>query len=674
MSSGCSPTLLSFTGPAEVAPGQDFELVFSAAGGGGSNCRGAGVILQLPANVTLLGHEGLEDLGTSMRGFTVAPSTGVLGFPIVPEAGTQQLTFLRSPTNALTAHYRVWFRAPATTGPLSFKVVLLRELIVGGYWAPGNWEIFEPAGVTGFAQVSGANEVVVNVGATPEAARWSRKGYAGPLPLTGITYPFQGVSSHDFDGDGRAEFRRGQAASIDASGNLLPTNPNSVARLGGQHAVGDVNGDGFDDVCGFGTLSLGSATGALSALIGPGAGSIGCAIGDIDSDGFAEVVTAAQGLAVHRWDTASQSLQTTGVGLPSSGSGRFLLLQDLDDDGDLDILWTRTGSPGIWLGDGGSSWVASPGNPLGSRDYWASQAADFDADGITDLVLSGYEGGIGSGLHFYRGLPGGGWIEDTQAGLPTSAPYMDLQLADMDQDGFVDIVAGRAIDGALTGGIEVWRNLGGSFAAAPSSWASGLPETAIGGPSGIALADANNDGLLDLAYCTVESGLRVYLQEPRSYALESMAGNVVGPQPGGPPADLLELNGSFGGANRQVDVALGTPLRIDLLQPPTNPTPADHFLFGTFGRPNIATVTATPWGDFAFTPQPLAPQLPGLFVFASSAAPSLGLVPMGPTPSTFLIPAGPSFPLTLTFQALIIQSSSASNATAISNGVIANIN
>ena len=678
--SSCSPTLDSFTGPTDVAPGQEFEVVLTADAPPGVGFRGAAVVLQCPLGVTPLGHDGIREASGNLSGVN-ASLNGTLPATILPaEPGMRRIAYTLSLTQVDRIYYRAWFRAPTTQGPLNIKVALLRET-AGPNLGPGVWEVFDPLGVTAFSQVGGNHELNINVGpgGLGTEPRWSRRGFSGALAGVGLTYPFQGVAAHDVNGDGRAEFRRGVSAAIDPVTGLLTAASQATATpLGGQHAVGDINGDGFVDVGGFGAVSLGDANGTMTAIAGPAPGGLGMAMGDINGDGFDDVVSTAAGLAVHLWDPLSQTLVPSGLGLPQAGGGRFLLLQDLNDDGFLDILWTRFGGPSVWLGDGGTSWAEVPAFGLGVRDFWAAQAADFDGDGRTDLVLSGYENGAGSGLRFFRAVvgPNGArtWVEDTLAGLPGNDPYLDLQLADFDGDGWIDIITGKGISGLQPGRIEIWRNLVGlGFAAAPTTWTSGLPQTAMSGATGIALADANGDGLLDLGFSTLVYGLRVYVQEPGGWALPSMAGTVLGTAPGAAPVDILEVNGSSGGLNRSVNIGLGAPIRIDLKQPPSNPAPADHFLFGTFGVPNAATVLATPWGDFAFAPQPLAPQLPGLFTLASSAAPTTGLLPMGPTPSTVFVAAGPGFPVTLTLQGLIAQTSAASNAAAITNGVILRI-
>ncbi len=209
------------------------------------------------------------------------------------------------------------------------------------------------------------------------------------------------------------------AVSGDGSGthwSLMDAGGEGFSGTGGV-ALGDLDGDGRNEVCAAGTahavVCVDGQTGALVWAAGSTLNTYGCpALADLDGDGLSEVVFGAQ---VFAHDGTLLAEGTGGIG---GSSAAISVPVDWDGDGLMEIAAGNT----IYRMDGSILWSE------GTDGYPA--IGDFDGDGLPDLVVVG--GGTARLVlndfteAWSLALPGGG-----NGGPPT--------VADFDGDGAPEV-------------------------------------------------------------------------------------------------------------------------------------------------------------------------------------------------------------------------------------------
>jgi hypothetical protein len=344
-------------------------------------------------------------------------------------------------------------------------------------------------------------------------------GFAAAQGFATGAYPVA-LAIADIDEDGNADIATANAGSRDVSVLLGDGSGQFAAPV--AHAIGvdaepfgialgDADGDGHVDILTANPGNDGSPfpppelEGSVSLLTGDGAGGFAAAsllalgggdgrahtvaLGDVTSDGHADIVASrpnANAVTVIPGDGAGgfqpAFLRPTGVG-PNA-----LALGDANGDARLDVVTANAvGATVSILPADGAGNVGFPGRHAAGRYPHAVAAADFDGDGHVDVATAN---AFGNDVSVLRNDGSGGFVP-AQSHAVGASPT-NLVSGDVDGDGNVDLLT------ANLGGGDVSVLLGdgaGGFAAAQSFPVS----TSFESPYALALGDANGDGNPDVA-------------------------------------------------------------------------------------------------------------------------------------------------------------------------------
>ncbi|AII51177.1 FG-GAP-like repeat-containing protein [Hymenobacter sp. APR13] len=158
--------------------------------------------------------------------------------------------------------------------------------------------------------------------------------------------------------------------------------------FGTSFAVGDVDGDGDLDVVD-GSVHFNDGRGSFSSS-GNLAGSSsaftvrGCALADLDNDADLDVLVSEDTFGVSWFRNDGTGSFSTKLFLGSSSAVEFPL-QDLDGDGDLDMLWGSS----VMANDGQGNFTKGPGFAFNSPFEANSEPiGDIDGDGDIDALTA----------------------------------------------------------------------------------------------------------------------------------------------------------------------------------------------------------------------------------------------------------------------------------------------
>jgi len=343
----------------------------------------------------------------------------------------------------------------------------------------------------------------------------------GELCFMALDFPMAGgpvdVTLGDFDGSGTLD-----VATVGADGTLSVRLGDGTGRFGaettmvvGMGPTALDSGD-FDQVMGDDLVVTLGGTGELVLLQSQGSGAFTSMPLSLGGMGAAEVLVAdATGdgvpdvMAVHAGSSQASFLPFMGglgqeslydTGMVSSPMGLALTQINTGTDANVDLYAFGGGSYAALPGTGtgfadspvggalGSDLRRAVGGALGGSEAGDAAVADFAMGGVFVLIGSGEAGTLAS-QEFY----------------PTGSGAIDVAAARVTDDDEVDLVV--ANNGADT--VTLLEKTG------DSSWRSALDFDVVAGPTGIATADLDGDGLVDIVVSgEAGSGITVLVSDP----------------------------------------------------------------------------------------------------------------------------------------------------------------
>ncbi len=228
---------------------------------------------------------------------------------------------------------------------------------------------------------------------------------------------------------------------------------------------------------------------------------VACAVGDFDGDGFDDLAVALDDAVLLFRNLGHGKFEdvTAGAGLAARNRPSGITFVDYDHDGDLDLLLTGEplkpgGAPNVlWRNNGNKTFTewTEPTGLGGSGTTAAAILTDFNNDRAVDLAMTGN----GASPLIY--------VNPREGKYPTQPLYEGVKLPatrgiavfDFNKDGWMDI----AVTHAEAPGLTLWRNQECPNHGCRRFDRVELPlEGALSG-WGLTAVDIDNDGWIDLA-------------------------------------------------------------------------------------------------------------------------------------------------------------------------------
>jgi hypothetical protein len=336
-------------------------------------------------------------------------------------------------------------------------------------------------------------------------------GNANGFPITGS---LTGACTADFNRDGRPDLAistSGDTQILAGNGDGTYGAPLAALTPPGTSVTGDVNRDGKPD------LLVTTPVGAMNQFLGNGTGVAGGPTGltgyqvfrrslaaDLNRDGFLDLVlnpgTANVGvlLATGAGTWAASPTLYAVAGLP-----RDVAMDDLDRDGDADILVATDAGATVLLNNGGGAFAI--GSTTLTNPFTSVAIGDFDRNGTLDFAGRFQKPpGTSEGIGIFHPSGAAYTLGEVVPTAGRGGTYLDTW--DVNRDGILDLVTEEVNENATAEPVAVSALLGnasGSFGSRTTFLVGGMKGSS--GSLYVNRIDADTDGAPDLIGSTFDS-------------------------------------------------------------------------------------------------------------------------------------------------------------------------